>query len=799
MTSEKSNTAFAPKPNSSISLLPYPYIGFVKNNADPQNMGRLGVWIPELCGDPLNEGSWIICSYCSPFAGSSDINELQNYQDPTTKTVSQQSYGWVGIPPDINTEVMVVFAGGNISKAYWTGCIYQQNMNHMVPGIAGDTTYAGQNDLDGTSLPTVVPVTEYNKAGVTGSPTNVNRPVFQPLATGLMREGLLNDLERGLASTSMRREAPPLMSGWLSPRGSTVHIDDNAQNEFIRLRTRSGAQVLIHETTGYVYINSKNGNAWLEISDSGINGYTNNTMSFRAMGDINLVSGGNITFDAASNIYLRAGKEINLNSATIQFNASGALTLSSGSDVNMTAAGSFNRKATVLNDNSGAVTAATFPAGKNVSDTTSVQTGGTRGVWTASGGSINTIASVTPTHEPWPGHPNGQIPPLPTTLVPVNSPGVPPAGGGGGVSSNLPPATSSCSFGAADTTAISTVNFTAIQNAASTTGVNQATLLAFADMESSFNANAGASSSSAKGLFQFTDGTWNSMVAKYGNQYNVSSAPGSVFDPTSNALMGAQFTKDNQAILEAKGLPVDPGNLYIMHFLGSSGGPAFIQQYQSNPVAIASSLFPVQAGANPGVFTQNHVPLTMSQVYTNLTTKANSKAQAYAAQNSLPAPCARETGTPGAPSSVGGGATPAGGNASAIGHVIDPLNAVASAQTLTGRYWGRDQQCVALLQSSILNLPNTGTWRRGAGNLSSNPPTPGTGIATFSANGTYHGIPGAGTTHACIYLAPASSGNGIKVLEQFSGSGGAHIRDYQNGDSTNVEHDARNYYVINIA
>ena len=146
---------------------------------------------------------------------------------------------------------------------------------------------------------------------MTGSPNNVNRPVFQPLATGLMREGLLNDLERGAASTSMRREAPPLMSGWLSPRGNTIHIDDNAQDEFIRFRTRSGTQILIHETTGYIYMNSKNGNSWFEISDSGINGYTSGPLSMRAVGDINLIAGGNMNLDAA-NINMRATNQINM-------------------------------------------------------------------------------------------------------------------------------------------------------------------------------------------------------------------------------------------------------------------------------------------------------------------------------------------------------------------------------------------------------------------------------------------------------------------------------------------------------
>lgn len=804
MTLNKSNPTFNPKPNNSLTLLPYPYVGFVKNNTDPQFMGRLGVWIPEICGDPLDRSSWIICSYCSPFAGSTNLTEQQNYQDPATQTVAQQSYGWIGIPPDIDVEVMVIFVGGDIHRAYWIGCTYQQNMNHMIPGIPMDTTYPNQKDTDGDTLTNVVPVMEYNKAGVTGSPTNVNRPVFQPLATGLIREGLMNDLERGPSTTGMRRESPPLMSGWLSPRGNTIHIDDNATNEFIRLRTRSGAQVLIHETSGYIYINSKDGNSWFEISDKGINGYTNQSINMRAQGDINLISGANITFEAASNIFMKAGadinaqaganiignggKAINLSAPEIQIGATGGnLTMSASGNIYSNASGLWARHGSQIQDNSGDVPsakAASSPQGKSVLDVTPVQQGPARAVYTPGGGTINTIASTAPTHGPWQGAPNANVPPTPVTTgpsAPTPGTGQSPAG-----NPNAPGAPGSCPFGVANTKPISTIVFNAIKNAVSVSGVDGGTMFAFGDIESSFNPNASASTSSAKGLFQFTDATWNAQIAKWGSTYNVPSNA-NIFDPVSNSLVAAGFIKGNSDILTQNGLAVNAGNLYIMHFIGSGGGPKFIQQAQSNPSASAASLFPGPAQSNSKIFYDQNGPKSMSQVYTSFTTLITAKQTAYASQLNLPAPCDRVTGT-----------TPG------VGHMIDPANAVASAQTLCGKYWygtitqpQNRQQCVALLQSTILNLPSASSWTKGQGNLSANPPTPGTGIATFNSQGRYVGIPGAGTTHAAIYLGPADSGNGIKVLEQFTGST-AHIKDYQNGDSRGGEYDARNYSVVNI-
>ncbi|RYE98162.1 MAG: hypothetical protein EOO77_37740, partial [Oxalobacteraceae bacterium] len=77
------------------------------------------------------------------------------------------------------------------------------------------------------------------------------------------------------------------MFGFSSPNGNNIHIDDDETNEIIRLRTKSGVQLLLHETTGYIYMISKKGNSWMEISDEGINMYSRGSINMRAEGGIN--------------------------------------------------------------------------------------------------------------------------------------------------------------------------------------------------------------------------------------------------------------------------------------------------------------------------------------------------------------------------------------------------------------------------------------------------------------------------------------------------------------------------------
>ena len=61
----------------------------------------------------------------------------------------------------------------------------------------------------------------------------------------------------------------------------------------------------------------------------------------------------------------------------------------------------------------------------------------------------------------------------------------------------------------------------AVKKAARETGVDFDYLWRTAQRESGLNPNARASTSSAAGLFQFTSGTWMSMMERYGDKYGV--------------------------------------------------------------------------------------------------------------------------------------------------------------------------------------------------------------------------------------------------------------------------------------
>jgi len=294
-------------------------IGVVKEVIDGETMGRLKVWIKNsntLENDPRG---WVTCNYASPFAGASDPEFIGNNTQSYEQT--QTSYGWWAIPPDLNNEVLINFINGDIRKAYWFACLYQKDMNNMIPGIPKATTFQN-NQFGGLDVASA----EYNKT----ANTSTVRPYYEPLADGNATQGLTTDQLRGAGSSGARRESPSKVTGILTPGGNQFIMDDGVGSELIRLRTASGAQILISETEGHVYAISRDGKSWGELNvDGNVDFYAGANCSVHAINDFNVTAGGNVNIDAGGNINLRATGSINaLSTGDLNFTALGNSSLS---------------------------------------------------------------------------------------------------------------------------------------------------------------------------------------------------------------------------------------------------------------------------------------------------------------------------------------------------------------------------------------------------------------------------------------------------------------------------------------
>lgn len=324
---------YIPSTQTLIPKYTTPFIGFVKDNVDAMKMNRIRVWIPELSGD--NEDYWYTINWCSPFAGASEMDS----------TYSQTSFGMWFSPPAIGNQVVVIFVNGDPNLGVYIGGLYQQFMNNMTPGIPNsdlNTTNDGNTNN--------APATEYNKKDkqTASSSTDPARPAFKPLSDGLANQGLSSDHIRGTSTSSGRRGSPSNVNGILTQGGNHLVMDDDSDNAFIRLRTKNGTQIMLNDTVGNIYMCSRNGNSWMELSDSGIDIYTTRKISMRCSGDFNVHSDANINLFAAKyfNVSAMAGMTYStpqsINTVTgNQFNlqTEGAISIKSSADVSLIGSG----------------------------------------------------------------------------------------------------------------------------------------------------------------------------------------------------------------------------------------------------------------------------------------------------------------------------------------------------------------------------------------------------------------------------------------------------------------------------
>lgn len=165
----------------------------------------------------------------------------------------------------------------------------------------------------------------------------------------------------------------------------------------------------------------------------------------------------------------------------------------------------------------------------------------------------------------------------------------------------------------------------AVARASKKTGVDFAFLMEKASAESSFDPKARSKSSSARGLFQFIEDTWLSMVKRHGRKFGLGEYAEQIDikngrccvddaqmkkeilrlrdDPEISALMAGAYTAENQRYLEANTeCDVGPTEMYLAHFMGAGGAAKFINCRDYDGDAVAAKLFPRQAQANKNVF-----------------------------------------------------------------------------------------------------------------------------------------------------------------------------------------------------
>lgn len=253
----------------------------------------------------------------------------------------------------------------------------------------------------------------------------------------------------------------------------------------------------------------------------------------------------------------------------------------------------------------------------------------------------------------------------------------------------------------------------AIQRASQKTGVNFSYLMAQAAQESGFDPKAQASTSSARGLYQFIDRTWLEMVRDHGAGHGmgdlaawIEGKPGETprvrdpvikakimalrDDPTFASLMAGEYAAGNKSKLEREtGGNAGATELYLAHFLGPSGASRFLSALKSNSAAQADLILPEAAAANRNVFyaKDSGRALSVGEIYQRFARSIGGKQAEFGNMQALvqPLPTARD-------STIGAGGsrvTTAGWNGPPGGLVAPETVMVLSKMTETLNDFGK--------------------------------------------------------------------------------------------------------------
>jgi len=438
-----------------------PFEAIVRNVLDPKYSGAIEVELVKTLesGNAATTGQFITAKYLSPFYGTTNVAGLTKNKDHRD---SQQSYGMWFVPPDVGNTVMVMFIEGNINRAYWIGCIPQELMNVMIPGSTPAMSNTDTTDSEHQEDPAdadirgkKMPVGEHNKLKFADKPADkplqIKKPINRLFKAVLDNQGLIEDETRGLTTSSARREVPSSVFGINTPgpidkvftqnqpiasarTGGTSFVMDDGDDKFIRktkakegpmeyvdietsedviegekntphnelfrIRTRTGHQILLHNSEDLVYIANANGTAWIEMTANGkIDFYAEDSVSVHSKGDFN--------FKTDRDFNLQAGRDINLKSATVNQESTthnllttgaqtvevgGAQTITVGGTTNHYAGGNINLDVGGLINLSSGIAVATPVA--------------PLAAWSLPGEETPSIMKRVPQHEPWSHHEN---------------------------------------------------------------------------------------------------------------------------------------------------------------------------------------------------------------------------------------------------------------------------------------------------------------------------------------------------------------------------------------------------------
>lgn len=335
-----------------MNLAEHIAIGYVVNNDDPLQMGRVQVRCFAFDDDPDNDDALPWAYVASPNIGLTQYNEYD-----VTGNGTMQLHGIIATPA-IGSIAIVAGISGNSHIRVCLGFICDEFAHDSFPNGAYVTNQGKMNGPSSSYGDMMEPLTTFaNTAFGPWSSTNYERisrgydrpagAVNQQTKHNSKRDDpsptdtLTINTEAGDVGIDQGYTNDPLMPGdisktnnvygWRTPAGHVVYMCDDVKSSRIKMTTIKGSQILLDDTNERIYINTSEGNNWIEMDfDGNVDVFSKANVSIRSAKNINLTADEKILFTAKQGIHLHSDTEIRTTSVL-------NTNMNVGTDLNITA------------------------------------------------------------------------------------------------------------------------------------------------------------------------------------------------------------------------------------------------------------------------------------------------------------------------------------------------------------------------------------------------------------------------------------------------------------------------------
>ena len=353
-------------------------VGYVVDENDPQQSGRLRVFCPALNDKEdadVNDIPW--ARYASSFGGAI-VTPTFTRGPEEDSTDGPIAYGFWNIPHK-NAEVLVCCIDGNPAQRIWFASLMPMGVSHTMPhgryfynksGISGNgmpegplssietaeiqPLYANQAEAftDRTQLEWASRGADFTLSAVV-DPEILSNTLSSVLDDAdivyngfTYRQGYqLDRMDYQYQSPVTGKNLSNQVYAWVTPGFHAISMDDRMENCRMRLRTTSGHQILLDDTNERIYVATARGKNWIELDQSGnIDVYSERNISFHAAKDINFTADQNIRMYATEGIHLHSEQEIRATAKqdmslhsdqNVQMHGLQDVNIESGQDVNI--------------------------------------------------------------------------------------------------------------------------------------------------------------------------------------------------------------------------------------------------------------------------------------------------------------------------------------------------------------------------------------------------------------------------------------------------------------------------------